>query len=244
MPKIINPMYNDTCYLCNRQAFWISVNSKKKRCTEKITQCPGFVAKAQATRDANTTPEVRAAHMKQMSINGNAKLKELHTDINWRATKSNNISEAIALRGGMAGANNPMYGRKHSVKTKEGQAAKAKLRNPLSYTTGILTKIAKGICIPKEQKAEWELYKEKVYNITQHSWKNYQHIINPNNLPKQNIYDLDHKYSTAEGFVNHVPPNIIGHYANLELIPARDNRVKGKKCSITIEELYSAVNSK
>ena len=170
------------------------------RCIEKITQCTGFVEKAQATRDANTTPEERAAHMKRMSKNGNAKLKKLHNDPEWLANKSEKISEAVEKRGG------------HSA-------------------------------TPKELKSAWELYREKVENITTQNWKKHHNRINPNNLPRGQEYELDHKFSKTEGFLNNVPPEVIGHYANLELIPKHKNRSKRTKCSITLTELYEAIKS-
>ena len=82
MPKINNTDY--TCFLCGSQANYISFNSKKYRCVDKITQCPGFISKAEAGRQKSITPEQRKSHMKLMSTNGNAKLKELHKDFNWR----------------------------------------------------------------------------------------------------------------------------------------------------------------
>ena len=38
------------CYLCGSDAQFQSVNSKQYRCSEKVTQCPGFVSKALKTR--------------------------------------------------------------------------------------------------------------------------------------------------------------------------------------------------
>jgi hypothetical protein len=46
MPKLKTLNSNYTCYLCGCQAFYISINSKKMRCVEKITQCSGFIEKA------------------------------------------------------------------------------------------------------------------------------------------------------------------------------------------------------
>jgi hypothetical protein len=243
MPKLFNPTPNDTCFLCGCQAHWISFNSKQMRCVEKITRCTGFVKKAQATRDANTTPEERTAHMKRMSKNGNAKLKKLHSDPKWLATKSEKISESIEQRGGHNGSNNPMFGRTHKKSTKRKQAVKAQNRDPKCYERGTDTKIKNGIATPKELKSAWELYREKVENITTQNWKKHHNRINPNNLPRGQEYELDHKFSKTEGFLNNVPPEVIGHYANLELIPKHKNRSKRTKCSITLTELYEAIKS-
>jgi len=50
-------------------------------------------------------------------------------------------------------------------------------------------------------------------------------------------YQLDHKYSILEGFKNNVDPKIIGNINNLEFIPWKNNRDKGTKCSVSLEEI-------
>ena len=241
MPKLTNITPNDTCFLCGSQAQWISINSKQLRCVEKITQCPGHAKKAQVTRDANTTPEERTAHMKRMSQNGNAKLKNLHSDPEWLADKSEKISEAVKKRGGHSGINNPMFGKTHKKSSKKKQEIKAQSRDPKCYEQATKTKIKNGIAIPKHLKTDFELYEEKVDNITYTSWRWHQSKINPNNLLRGIDYELDHKFSKTAGFINNVPPEIIGHYANLELISKNENRSKRTKCSITLNELYESI---
>jgi len=58
---------------------------------------------------------------------------------------------------------------------------------------------------------------------------------------KKNGYDLDHKYSVYEGFINNVDPKIVGHFKNLEVIPSKDNVKKFKKCSISLEILLNLI---
>jgi hypothetical protein len=242
MPKLTNITHNDTCFLCGGQAQWISVNSRKLRCTEKITQCPGFVKKAQTTRDANTTPEKRKAHMKKMSESGNATLKDLHANSIWLAKKSNKIANAVKNRGGHSGVNNPMYGKSHSADTKQQLSERANKRDPACYANATETKITRGIAIPKEQKSEWELYREQVLNHTYKSWQHQQDKINPLGLERGSEYELDHKFSITEGFKQGVDAAIIGHFANLELISKSVNRSKRIRCSITLEELLQLRN--
>ena len=241
MPKLFNPTPNDTCFYCGCQAYWISVNTKKMRCEERSQRCPAIVKKAQASRDANTTPEERAAHMKKMSEQGNAELKKLHSDPEWLANKSKKISEAVEKRGGHGGSNNPMFGRTHKQSTKRKQAVKAQNRDPKCYEQATETKIKNGIAVPKHLKTDFELYEEKVDNITYTSWRWHQNKINPTNLPRGTDYELDHKFSKTAGFINNVPPEVIGHYANLELIPKNENRSKRTKCSITLRKLYESI---
>ncbi len=51
-------------------------------------------------------------------------------------------------------------------------------------------------------------------------------------------HHIDHKVSIYDGFMNDVPPEIIGHICNLECIPGHDNIKKGNTSSMTIEQLY------
>jgi len=239
MPKLTNT--DNTCYLCGRQAFYISYNSKKPRCEEKINRCPGFIAKAQESRDRNTTPEQRREHMKRMSINGNAKLSELHNDSNWYAKKSENISLAVKARGGHQGINNPMFGKTHKQESKEKQSNRAQHRDHICYQQATLTKIENGIAVSKELKSEKDLYNESIDRFTYLSWQKHQNIINPNGYKRGKEYELDHKISKTYGFIHNIPPAIIGHYRNLELIPKAQNRSKRVKCSISLDELIEQI---
>jgi len=207
------------------------------RCVEKITQCPGFIKKAEASRQKSMTKEDRTNHMKMMSRRGNSALKDLHLDSAWIAEKGNKISNAVSNRGGHSGNNNPMYGKSHSEKSKQRLSKKAKMRDTACYANATKTKISRGLAVPKEQKNDWMLYREQVLNYTNKSWKHYQHIINPLNLKRGNDYELDHKFSITEGFRQKIDPAIIGHFSNLELLPKSVNRSKRTRCSITIEEL-------
>ena len=244
MPKLTTLDVNNTCYLCGCQAHFISVNSKKFRCVEKITQCPGFVKKAEESRQKNMPLDQRRAHMKNMSQKGNAVLKYLHDNKEWLAEKSQKISQSVKRRGGHSGTKNPMFGKKHSTKSLELLSIRANNRNMECYARATKTKIANGIAIPKEQKTEWELYKEQVLNYTYKSWQHHEDKINPLGLPRGPEYELDHKFSIAEGFKQNVRAHIIGHYTNLELLPKSINRSKRMKCSITLEELIKLQNFK
>ena len=50
-------------------------------------------------------------------------------------------------------------------------------------------------------------------------------------------YHLDHKYSICAGYLNNIPPSIIGNIANLEMLPALDNIRKRTNCSISLDDL-------
>ena len=64
-----------------------------------------------------------------MSQKGNKILKELHENDLWLEEKRKNIKNKIIERGGHAGKNNPMYGRKHSENTSKKMKKSASIRN-------------------------------------------------------------------------------------------------------------------
>ena len=59
-------------------------------------------------------------------------------------------------------------------------------------------------------------------------------------LAGSGLYQLDHKVSKFYGFKYKILPSIIGSIYNLEVISERDNNLKGRNCSISVEELYNA----
>ena len=95
--------------------------------------------------------------------------------------------------------------------------------------------------IPAEQQSNWIIYEGIVDRVTRESWIYHNNKINPDNLPRGREYELDHKYSKHQGFLNNVPPEVIGHYSNLQMIPRHSNRKKYNKCSVTIDELYEGI---
>jgi hypothetical protein len=196
MPKLFNPTTNDTCFFCGAQALFVSFNSKQFRCVEKITQCPGFVKKAEESRQKNITTEQRKKHMKKMSQIAQEKLLKLHQDPEWRKRKGKNIT---------------------------------------------LAKVQNGSAMDPALKDSWKLYEDAVDRVTRESWIYYHDLINPKNLPRGSLYELDHKFSKSEGFKNNVPPEIIGHPSNLEMIDRSENRKKYNKSSISLNDLYQII---
>lgn len=52
---------------------------------------------------------------------------------------------------------------------------------------------------------------------------------------------MDHKYSIREGFSNNIPPYILAHVGNLEIITGAKNLAKHARCSITLDQLFDLV---
>ena len=79
MPKLLNPLSSDQCFYCSSQAYYISINSKRMRCKENVTQCPAIIEKQELSRQTNQSVSERHAHMVMMSKKGNDVLKEKST---------------------------------------------------------------------------------------------------------------------------------------------------------------------
>jgi hypothetical protein len=82
-----------------------------------------------------------------------------------------------------------------------------------------------------------------VENFTKDSWYYSYSRINPDGLERGLEYHLDHIYSRKEGFDNNVPPEIIGHWTNLQMLLANENNGKCARCDKTIEKLYEDYNN-
>lgn len=83
-----------------------------------------------------------------------------------------------------------------------------------------------------------EEYYNAVKLVTNKNWYEHFHKINPNKLQRSRDLHLDHVYSIAEGFKNNIPPEIIGHWSNLRLLPKIENSSKGSACHKTKEQLF------
>ena len=93
---------------------------------------------------------------------------------------------------------------------------------------------------PKELKKDKELYYSEVRKVT-----NSQNLSSLKNYDKRGKgYELDHKYSIIKGFINNIPPFVIGNIVNLEMIPSHINASKKEKCSLTLDELINLFSSK
>jgi len=96
----------------------------------------------------------------------------------------------------------------------------------------------RGYWTPIEKMKDLYSYRRKVWVVT-----NSQNLETLKNIDKRGKdFHLDHKFSITAGFNNNLPPYIIGNINNLEILPAKINRQKIGKCSITIKELTDALS--
>ena len=97
----------------------------------------------------------------------------------------------------------------------------------------------RGLWVPLEDMSDYELYRKMVWDET-----NSNDIAKLENFEKrgragvEGAYHLDHKYSIQQGYINDIPPELIGSIKNLEFIPWEQNVKKQSNCSITEKELY------
>lgn len=145
--------------------------------------------------------------------------------------KSSNIKEKI----------------KQVLKDRYGVDNSANVNPEIRVNKGIKTKIERGWVIPDEFLSDYQIYRKKVKRLTETTYKTYKNIINPNNLERvtngKNGFQLDHKYSIIEGFLNNVEPEIISHHRNLQMIEWGSNRAKSKRCDIDLEQLKNEIKS-
>lgn len=86
---------------------------------------------------------------------------------------------------------------------------------------------------------EWKRYHYHVWSITEKSWKSKRGFIDHYGHTRGRFdYHLDHQYSVKQGFEDNIPPEIIGHWTNLWLLPYKENLSKHANCSITKELLF------
>lgn len=53
-------------------------------------------------------------------------------------------------------------------------------------------------------------------------------------------WHIDHQFSILKGYQQHVSPIVIGHVNNLKMIPWGENISKHSKCSISLDDLFTA----
>lgn len=126
MPEIINPSPNDVCYYCGNLAFYISVNTKRKRCSLSTNKCPAIIHKQTSKRNQKYSKQEWSIRMKRLSEKGNAVLAEKFKDPDYLSYRQQLSREYVRSKGGHRGSNNPHFNRIHS------QEAKAKMRDSAS----------------------------------------------------------------------------------------------------------------
>jgi len=103
----------------------------------------------------------------------------------------------------------------------------------------IKKRINNGNMVPYELRDEYLEYKRQVELITRKQPINTleNHELRGVIGKDENPYHLDHVISMYEGFMEDVPPEIIGNIINLRFIPAGKNITKGNKSNGSLQDL-------
>jgi hypothetical protein len=92
-----------------------------------------------------------------------------------------------------------------------------------------------GILTPEAAK-DYRHYARRIRHRAQQWAKSQGYILG------QQTYHVDHKLSVLDAWHAGLPASIVNHPANLQILEARKNSIKGSKSSITVEELLAAIN--
>lgn len=137
------------------------------------------------------------------------------------------------------------YGGHPSKNMSETHLQKLKDAAPAAVIKRRVVMEKQGYWMPQDEVEASEKYRREVWRIT-----NKNATLLPgydkekrglNDLVKDN-YQVDHKVSITFGFISNISPEIIGHVANLQFIPWRQNAKKYTSNCISIEELLSLIN--
>jgi len=102
------------------------------------------------------------------------------------------------------------------------------------YNKALLSRIETGQCRHPDDISEHEKYKIAVWKETDKNFKKY--FIGET---RNRDIHLDHIVSITDGWVNKIPPEIIGSRINLRLIDGISNRKKSNKSDMSIDMLYN-----
>jgi hypothetical protein len=89
-----------------------------------------------------------------------------------------------------------------------------------------------------EERGDWLLYSEQVRKQTEQTFKT-EYIENKELRGKGWV--LDHKLSVKEAYLQGVPPDMVSHVCNLQMVPKEYNSSKGARSSISFTELIEMV---
>ena len=98
--------------------------------------------------------------------------------------------------------------------------------------------VDRGEILSEKDKPLFEVYSEKVDAYTKFQNLDLLRDIDFR-LKRTNYlyaYELDHMISKKDGFINNIPPEVIGHISNLQVIPWQENATKSSNSYCIIEQ--------
>jgi hypothetical protein len=96
----------------------------------------------------------------------------------------------------------------------------------------------------KEQVASYEVYRRQVNFLSEKTYEQHRDKINPDGLERGMLtHHLDHIYPVVLGFMNGLPAEDLAHWRNLRVIPHVENRSKGQRTEMTVEDFRFMVGN-
>lgn len=103
---------------------------------------------------------------------------------------------------------------------------------------GNLTKAEKGIITHPSSRDNYYRYKTLVLHLTNYHRQKLTEGYITGLAGKPGAWHVDHKFSIIQGFREKISPFVIGHRANLQMLPWKQNIQKLHHCDISKENLF------
>lgn len=224
----------------------------QKRCSEKYRSCPVKAAECGEKRKGKKHSEEAKRKIGEKSkgrtsvFKGKTSLddpriasganhpnfgKSVNDEVKKKISKTKtgiSLSDKhrIAISESLVGEKNPMFGRRHSLESKQ------KIRDTI-----ITNKICAGQNNPNYNplldRSGIRVYRSLVMSLTRKTYEAFKDEINPGNLDivvsGQTGYQIDHIVPISIGFKYKIPPQIMASKINLQLLTWDQNIKKGNK---------------
>lgn len=89
-----------------------------------------------------------------------------------------------------------------------------------------------------------QLYRSAVTYYTEKTYYEYIDIINPEGLNRGiHTNHVDHIFPVIKGWLNDIDPKLLSHPKNLRLLSSEENRAKGDRTEMTVEDFIKMINN-
>lgn len=124
-----------------------------------------------------------------------------------------------------------VYVTSQETKDKIREKAKTRWKHP---TKNMIAGVEKRT-LSQEDLVSYKKYRNRLKTLTEKTYRVYKQYINPHDhqrgvAGKEGVYHLDHIIPARFGYDNNIPPDVLAEKENLQMLPWRDNIVKGRKC--------------
>jgi hypothetical protein len=207
----------------------------KFRCSENWTQCP-----VHRKQISERVKKIRESESQEKKLETSIKRKHTMSLISENGLTGLQMN-MLAVAKSRRQKDGTYFGIDKTIKTK--RSILDDQGRDIYQLTAIKTAETRfGVYAGLKGKTAFEIYRYHVIKFTKHQPLNT--LVNFEKRAgygkSKDPYQLDHKFSTVQGFLNNIPPYIIGHISNLQMLPSKENNSKGSNCSITKEALFES----